>query len=84
MEQVCVQPRFSAVNMTLPAFAAVRRAAAPLLLSAGACRRSISPARMALSSKLAARRCCFRSIGQSRAYSKEFFGVHNFKSSCMM
>jgi len=36
----------------LPAFAAERRAAALLLLSAGACYRSISPARTALSSKL--------------------------------
>jgi len=53
-----VQPRSSAVNMTLPAFAAKRRAAAPLLLGTGALRcRSISPARTALSSKPAARRC---------------------------
>jgi len=36
-KQVCVQPRPSAVNMSLPAFAAVHRAAPPLLLSAGAC-----------------------------------------------
>ena len=43
--------------MTLPAFAAERRAAAPLLLGARRC-RSLSPARMALSSKPAARRCC--------------------------
>jgi len=43
--------------MTLPAFAAERRAAAPLLLGAGARRcRLICPARGALSSKLAARR----------------------------
>jgi len=48
----------SAVNMTLPAFAAERRAAAPLLLSAGARRcRSPSSARVALSSKPSARRC---------------------------
>jgi len=32
--EVCVQPRSSAVNMTLPAFVAVRRAAASLLLGA--------------------------------------------------
>jgi len=32
----CVQPRSSAVNTTLPAFAAERRAAAPLPLGAGA------------------------------------------------
>jgi len=42
--------------MTLLAFAAVRRAEAPLLQSAGACYRSISPARRVLSSKPAARR----------------------------
>jgi len=33
----------SAVKTTLPVFAAVRRSAAPLLLSTGACHRSISP-----------------------------------------
>jgi len=33
--EVCVQPRPSAVNVTLPAFTAERRAAAPLLLSIG-------------------------------------------------
>ena len=50
----------SAVNVTLPAFAAERRAAAP-----GDRRfRSISPARTALSSKPAARRCCGR-MGQT-------------------
>jgi len=43
--------------MTLPAFAAERRAAAQLLLGAGTRRcRSICPARGALSSKPAARR----------------------------
>ena len=37
-QQVCVQHRTSAVNMTLPTLAPKRRAAAPLLLlSAGAC-----------------------------------------------
>jgi len=49
-----VQPRPSAINTTLPAFAAAHRAAAPLLLSAGDCYRSIFPARGALSSKPAA------------------------------
>jgi len=62
---ISLVPRLS--NMTLPAFAAERRAAAPLLLSApvagirGAAARScrsISPARTALSSKPAARRGC--------------------------
>jgi len=48
-----------AVNTTLPAFAAERRTAAPLLLGARRRRcRSIYPARTALSSKPAARRCC--------------------------
>jgi len=42
--------------MTLLAFAAVRRAEAPLLQSAGACYRPMSPARRVLSSKPAARR----------------------------
>ena len=52
---LCVQLPTSAVNATLLAFAAERRAAAPLLLGP---RRSrlISPARTALSSKPAARR----------------------------
>jgi len=51
--------------MTLPAFAAVRRAAAPLLLRTGACYRLISPAREALSSKPAARCSCCRTTGQT-------------------
>ena len=55
----------SAVDMTLPAFAAERRAAAPLLLRAGARRcRSISSARGALSSKPAARRSGRLTMGQ--------------------
>jgi len=49
--------RVIAVNTTLLAFAAERCAAAPLLLSASDCYRSISPVRRALSSKPAARRC---------------------------
>jgi len=50
--------------VTLPTFAAERRAAAPLLLSTGACYRSTSPhcGRWELSSKPIARRCCVRSI----------------------
>jgi len=52
--------------MTLPAFAAERRAAAPLLLGPDSRRcRSIFPARTALSSKPAARRCCCRSVEQT-------------------
>jgi len=46
-------------------FSLVPRHRPRLLLSAGACYRSISPARRALSSKLAARRCCCRSTGQT-------------------
>jgi len=49
----------SAVSRALSAFAAERRAAAPLLLDARRC-RSLSPARTALSSKPVARRCCGR------------------------
>jgi len=36
-KQVCVQPPPPAVNVTLPALAAERRAASQLLLSTGAC-----------------------------------------------
>jgi len=56
----------SAVSMALPAFAAERRSATPLLLGARPRRfRSLSPARTALSSKLAARRYCGRMMGQT-------------------
>ena len=56
----------SAVNMTLPALAAERCAAAPLLLGAGARRcRSICPTCGALSSKSTTRRCCYRPMGQT-------------------
>ena len=66
LQQVCVQPRPWAVNVTLPTYAAERPAAAPLLLGAGfRCCRSIFPARTALSSKPVARRCCCRSMGQT-------------------
>jgi len=52
--------------VTLPAFGAERRAAAPLLLGIGARRcRSICPARGALSSKPAARRGGRRAMGQT-------------------
>ena len=55
IKQVCVDSLVSsAVDMTLPVVPAERRAAAPLLLGAGVCYRSISPARGALSSKPAA------------------------------
>jgi len=55
-QQDRVRPHTSAVNMTLPAFAAVRRAAAPLLTGTGASRcRSMSPTGTALSSKHATR-----------------------------
>jgi len=49
--------RVIALNTALFEFAAERCAAAPLLLSAGDCYRSISPVCRALNSKLAARRC---------------------------
>ena len=66
--QTCQKSVFSlvrsAVNMTLSAFAAERRAAAPLLLGARRC-RSIFPARTALSSKPAARRRCGRMMGRA-------------------
>ena len=51
--------------MTLLAFAAERRAAAPLLVSAGSYYRWISHACGTLGSKPAARRCCCRSMGQT-------------------
>ena len=66
-KQVCVQPRTSTVNVTLPAFAAERHAAAPLQPVRGdgaRCCRSISPAHRALSSKLTSHRCR-RSTGQA-------------------
>ena len=56
-KQVRVQPPTSAINVTLLAFAAERRAAAPLLLDARRC-RSISPAHRTHSSKPAARCGC--------------------------
>ena len=67
MKQVCVQLPESAVNVTRLAFAAERRAAAPLCLGARGDRRcrSISPARTALSSKPAACRGCGRVTGQT-------------------
>jgi len=56
----------SAVNTTLPAFAAERRAAAPLLLDAGVRRyRSIGPVCGALGSKPAARHSGCRTVGQT-------------------
>jgi len=57
INRVCVQLPTSAVNVTLLAFAAERRAAAPLLLSAGHADRSTSPACRAHSSKPAAAEC---------------------------
>ena len=60
----CVQPLPSAVNTTLLALAATRRAVG-LLLRAGAYYRSISPDCGALSSKLAGGRCYCRSMGQT-------------------
>jgi len=61
LQQVCVQPRISAVNVTLSAFSAERRAATPVLLSAPAA----GTRRRALSSKPAGHRCCCGSTGQT-------------------
>jgi len=58
--RVCVEPPPSALNKTLPAFAAERRR---LWHSARGC-RSISPVRRALSSKPTGRCCCCWSVGQ--------------------
>jgi len=58
----------SAVNTALPAFAAKPCRAAPLLLGAGACYRSISPLRVSSSNKLnkfTERHYCGRSTGQT-------------------
>ena len=67
-ERVCVQARTAAVNVTLLAFAADRRAAARSAVAVG-CRpcsnRSISPARRAHSSKRAARCCSGRYLEQT-------------------
>jgi len=63
-ERVCVQHSTAAVNMTLLAFAAERRAAAPLLLGARRC-RSICPARAPPSSKPAASCCSGRQMGHT-------------------
>jgi len=71
---LCVQPRLSAVNVTLPAFAAERRAAAPLLLGPGACYRSIPPACRALRSKSAARRCMLSIDGTDRRTDRQTNG----------
>jgi len=76
--QICVQLPMSAVNVTLLAFAAERRAAAPLLWAPGACRarrlhcRSISPADMALSSKPAAHRGCGRMMTYRQTDARSF------------
>ena len=72
-QQVCVQPRLSAANTTLPSFAAERRAAVPCcrarlhvlrVVDAGS-RRSTSPAHRALNNKPAGRICCCRLMGQT-------------------
>jgi len=52
VNQVCVEPHSSAINMTLPAFAAEHRPAAQCCWAPGTRRcRSISLAHVALSSK---------------------------------
>ena len=59
--QVSAEPPPSALNMTLPAFGAERRR----LLHGASCHRSISLARLALSSKPAGCSCYCRSMGQT-------------------
>jgi len=59
---VSAEPPPSALNMTLPAFGAERRRR---LLHGASCFRSISPARLALSSKPAGCSCYCRSMGQT-------------------
>jgi len=66
LQRICVQLRASADSVTLPAFAAARRAAAPLLLTAGlqSCNdRSIYPAH---GSKPTAAPRGRRMVGQTR------------------
>ena len=70
-DRSCVQLPTSAVNVTLPAFAAERCAAATLPPNAGACYRSIYLAQRALSSKPAARRC--QSMGQTDGWTLDRF-----------
>jgi len=81
--QVCVQPRSSAVRMTLPAFAAERRAAASLLMV------YVAPAPAAvglylrsLSSKPAACRCCCRLTGQKDDGQADAWPLHRPCSAC--
>ena len=62
---IFVEPPSSVLNMTLPAFAAQRRHLLHSACSAPRSYRSISPARRAISSKLASRRCSCRSMGQT-------------------
>jgi len=63
---VCVQPRPSAVNMTLPAFAAECRAAALLLLSTGACSCMLtSDYSCPRGAQQQTHRCCCRSMGET-------------------
>ena len=61
-DKVSAEPPPSALNMTLPAFGAERRRR---LLHGASCFRSISPARLALSSKPAGCSCYCRSMGQT-------------------
>jgi len=74
----------SAVNVILPAFAAERRVAAPLLLSAGACCRRAVQQSIDISCRPGAQqqthRCCGRSnftpLTNTHYYSS--FGLHHY------
>ena len=73
----------SAVSMALPAFAAERRSATPLLLGARPRRcRSLSPARTALSSKLATRRYCGRMMGQTNGRTDRWTNTQPLHGPC--
>jgi len=66
LKQVRVEPRPSALNTMLLAFAAKRGRLREIRDAGARSYRSISPlARSALSSKPAARRCCYQSTGQT-------------------
>jgi len=74
-EQVCIQLPTSALNVTLLAFAAERRAAAPLLVGARRrrrCRSIHSTAPTALSRKPTARRGCGQMMGQTDRKSPDY------------
>jgi len=72
-KKVCIKPPPSALNVTLPAFAAENRRACSTTPAAHLQLRSTSPARMALNSasKPACRCCWYRSIGHTVTFYTE-------------